>query len=182
MRTATWRLSGLSAGAFVEITNLYLLVIATLRAGEGPDLPGTEGGDDGRLVPVEDVAALLALLPEGHHRAPLVDDHTTRHLYSHVSRPSENLSINHRDTRAILPETRRLLAAGENLYLVALILQHDLWYIILNHDGGGSGAGFGRWLSYCASPGNSSCSWTGTGGRTAAGGAGRTWPTPPAAS
>src|SRR5215207_6172684 len=123
MKTATWRLSGLSAGAFVEITNLYLLVIATLRAGEGPDLPGTEGGDDSRLVPVEDVAALLALLPEGHHRAPLVDDYTTRHLYSHVSRPCENL------------------------YLVALILQHDLWYIILNHDGGGAGAGFGRWVS-----------------------------------
>src|SRR5215208_5597240 len=126
---------------------LYLLVIAALRAGEGPDLPGTEGGDDGRLVPVEDVAALLAFLPEGHHRAPLVDDHTARHLYSHVSRPSENLSINHRDTGAILPETRPVPVAGINLYPVVLILQYDLWYIILNRDGGGSGAGVGRWDS-----------------------------------
>jgi hypothetical protein len=69
----------------VVMSCLYLLVIAALWTGEGAHLAGTEGGDDGGLVPVEDVAALFALLPEGHHRAPLVHDEAPDHLYSHVT-------------------------------------------------------------------------------------------------
>jgi hypothetical protein len=85
MRTAASSSSGLLARTFVEITNLYLLVVAALRASERTHLAGAECGDDGRLVPVEDVAAFLALLPEGHDRAPLVYDHTPRHLYRHAT-------------------------------------------------------------------------------------------------
>src|SRR5215212_3785874 len=83
MRTATWRSSGLSAGTFVEITNLYFLVVAALGAGERAHLPGAVRWHDGRLVPVEDVAARLAPLPEGHHRAPLAYDLAARHLRRH---------------------------------------------------------------------------------------------------
>ena len=82
---------------------LYLLIITALRAGEGSDLAGAEGGDDSGLVPVEDVAALFAPLAEGHYRAPLVDDQASRHLYRHVSRPPEGLPLDHRDTDAIVP-------------------------------------------------------------------------------
>src|SRR5215212_3252291 len=85
MRTATWRSSGLSAGTFVEITNLYLLVVAALGAGERAHLPGAVRRHDGRLVPVEDVAAGLAPLPEGHHRAALADYLAARHLYRHLA-------------------------------------------------------------------------------------------------
>src|SRR5215210_5865899 len=81
---------GRLARTFVEITRLYLLVVAALGAGEGAHLAGAEGGDDGGLVPVEDVAALLALLPEGHDRAPLGHDHTPRHLYRHATVPPVN--------------------------------------------------------------------------------------------
>ena len=83
MRTATWRSSGLSAGTFVEITNLYLLVVAALGAGERAYLAGAEGWDYGGLVPVEDVAAFFALLPEGDDRAPFDHDLAPRHLYRH---------------------------------------------------------------------------------------------------
>ncbi len=65
----------------VVVTSLNLLVVAALGAGERPDLPGTVGRDDGRLVPVVDEAAALALLPEGHDRAALVYDLAARHLY-----------------------------------------------------------------------------------------------------
>ncbi len=68
----------------------YLLIVAALRAGEGPDLPRAEGGDDGGLVPVEDVAALFAPLPKGHNRAPLVDYQATLNLYSHVRAVPQN--------------------------------------------------------------------------------------------
>jgi hypothetical protein len=64
---------------------LYLLMIAALRASERAYLAGAEGRDDGRLLPVEDIAAFCALLPEGHNRAPLVYDHTSCHLYGHAS-------------------------------------------------------------------------------------------------
>ncbi len=93
----------------------YLLIIAALRAGEGSYIAGAEGGDYGGLVPVEDVAALFAPLAEGHYRAPLVDDQASRHLYRHLSHPSEELPLNHRDTEAIVPESRLLPAAREHL-------------------------------------------------------------------
>jgi hypothetical protein len=69
----------------VEITNLYLLVVAALGAGEGAYLAGAVCRHDGSLVPVEDVAALLAPLPEGNDRAALVDDPATCHLYRHLA-------------------------------------------------------------------------------------------------
>ena len=69
----------------MEITNLYLLIVAALGTRERTHLARAEGRDDGSLVPVEDVTALLAPLPEGHDRAPLVHDHTPRHLYRHAS-------------------------------------------------------------------------------------------------
>ncbi len=100
---------------WVVMTGFYLLIIPALRAGEGPDLAGAEGWDDGGLVPVEDVAALFAPLAEGHNRAPLVDDQASRHLYRHLSHPSEELPLNHRDTEAIVPESRLLPAAREHL-------------------------------------------------------------------
>ena len=93
------------------MTRHYLLVITALRAGEGSDLPRAEGGDDGGLVPVEDVGALFAPLAEGHNRAPFVDDQASLNLYRHVSRPSEGLPLDHRDTVAIVPELRLLPAA-----------------------------------------------------------------------
>src|SRR5215207_6345784 len=67
----------------VVMTSHYLLVVTALRAGERAHLAGAVGGDDDGLVEVEDVAALLALLPEGDDRAPLVNDLTPRHLYRH---------------------------------------------------------------------------------------------------
>ena len=71
------------------MSGYYLLVIAALGAGEGSDLPRAEGGDDGGLVPVEDVGALFAPLAEGDNRAPLVDYQASLNLYRHVvSRPS----------------------------------------------------------------------------------------------
>src|SRR5918998_1384638 len=84
----------------VVISYLYVLVVATLRAGKGAHLAGAEGGDDGGLVPVEDVAALLALLPEGHDRAPLGHYHTPRHLYCHATVPPV-------EPGAIVPEIER---------------------------------------------------------------------------
>ena len=93
----------------------YLLIITALRAGEESDLAGAEGGDDGGLVPIEDVTALLAPLAESDDRAPLVDYQASLHLYCHASRPSEDLPIDHRDTEAIVPELRLLPAAGEHL-------------------------------------------------------------------
>src|ERR671917_1150846 len=72
-----------------EMTSLNLLVVAALGAGESPDLPGAVGRDDGRLVPVVDEAAALALLPEGHDRAALVYDLAARHLYRQYA-PAES--------------------------------------------------------------------------------------------
>ena len=69
----------------MEITDLYLLVVAAFGAGERAHLAGAVRRDDGGLVPVEDVAARLASLPEGHDRAPLADDLAARHLCRHTS-------------------------------------------------------------------------------------------------
>jgi hypothetical protein len=71
------------AGTLVEITNLYLLVVTTLGAGERSYFSRAVGRHDGSLVPVEDVTALLAPLPEGNDCAALVDDLATSHLYRH---------------------------------------------------------------------------------------------------
>ena len=76
---------------WVVMTGFYLLIIPALRAGEGPDLAGAEGWDDGGLVPVEDVAALFTPLAEGHNRAPLADDQAAPHLYSHSAVPQKVL-------------------------------------------------------------------------------------------
>ena len=85
MRTATWRSSGLSVGAFVDITNLYLLVVPALWAGKGAYLAGAVRRHDGSLVPVEDVTARLTPLPESNDRAALVDDLAPCHLYGHLA-------------------------------------------------------------------------------------------------
>src|SRR5919202_214722 len=61
----------------------HLLVVAALGARERSYLSGAVGRHDGGLVPVEYVAALLASLPEGHDRAPLVYELAARHLYRH---------------------------------------------------------------------------------------------------
>ena len=73
------------AGTLVEITNLYLLVVPALWAGKGAYLAGAVRRHDGSLVPVEDVAARLASLPEGNDRTTLVDDLAPCHLYRHLA-------------------------------------------------------------------------------------------------
>jgi hypothetical protein len=73
------------AGTLVEITNLYLLIVPALGAGERSYLSRTVRRNDGSLVPVEDVAASLAPLPEGNDRAAFVDDLATSHLYRHLA-------------------------------------------------------------------------------------------------
>ena len=95
----------------------YLLIITALRAGEGSDLARAKSGDDGGLVPLEDVGALLAPLAEGQYGAPLVDYLASRHLYRHVSRPSDGLTLDHRDTDAIVPELRLRPAARDQNHL-----------------------------------------------------------------
>src|SRR5215210_8844902 len=67
------------------MSRLYLLVVTTLGAGERSYFSRAVGRHDGSLVPVEDVAALLAPLPEGNDRAALVDDLATCHLYRHLA-------------------------------------------------------------------------------------------------
>src|SRR5918994_1907764 len=73
------------------MSRYYLLVVTALRAGERAHLAGTEGWDDGRLVPVEDVPTLLAPLTDGYDRASLGHDLAPRHLYRHRC----NLQIHH---------------------------------------------------------------------------------------
>jgi hypothetical protein len=69
----------------VEITDLYLLVVAALGTGERSHFSGAVRRHDGSLVPVEDVAARFAPLPEGNDRAALVDDLAACHLYRHLA-------------------------------------------------------------------------------------------------
>ena len=69
----------------MEITNLYLLIVPALGAGERSYLSRTVRRNDGSLVPVEDIAARLAPLPEGNDRAAFVDDLATSHLYRHLA-------------------------------------------------------------------------------------------------
>jgi hypothetical protein len=116
------------------MTSHYLLVVAALRAGERAHLAGAEGGDDGGLVEVEDVAAPFALLPEGDDRAPLLNDLTPRHLYSH---------------RSSLLKTSQRTAASERIVLetptsssfpVVLIKLYGTWYIIHNKVARGGSA------------------------------------------
>src|SRR5215208_2001340 len=71
----------------VVISYLNLLVVAALRAGERAHFSGAEGGDYGCLVEVENVAALLALLPECDDRTTLVHYLAPRNLYRHCSLP-----------------------------------------------------------------------------------------------
>jgi hypothetical protein len=72
-------------GTLVEITDLDLLIVPALWAGERSYLSRTVRRNDGSLVPVEDVAARLAPLPEGDDRAAFVDDLATSHLYRHLA-------------------------------------------------------------------------------------------------
>ena len=69
----------------MEIADLNLLIVPALGAGERSYLSRTVRRNDGSLVPVEDVAARLAPLPEGNDRAALVDDPATSHLYRHLA-------------------------------------------------------------------------------------------------
>jgi hypothetical protein len=72
-------------GTLVEITDFDLLIVPALGAGERSYLSRTVRRNDGSLVPVEDVAARLAPLPEGDDRAAFVDDLATSHLYRHLA-------------------------------------------------------------------------------------------------
>jgi hypothetical protein len=72
-------------GTLVEITDFDLLIVPALGAGERSYLSRTVRRNDGSLVPVEDVAASLAPLPEGDDRAAFVDDLATSHLYRHLA-------------------------------------------------------------------------------------------------
>ena len=57
------------------------MVVSTFGTGEVPGAAGGVGGDDGGLIVIVDVAALLALLAVGDHRAPLVHNDPARNLY-----------------------------------------------------------------------------------------------------
>src|SRR5918995_1332573 len=102
----------------------YLLVVAALRAGERAHLAGTEGWDDGRLVPVEDVPTLLAPLTEGYDRASLVHDLAPRHLYRHRC----NLQIHHPVRKIVLDTSPRPAP------VIVLIVRSIMWYLILNGE------------------------------------------------
>src|SRR5215213_1363520 len=80
---AAWRSVGLTLGvrATVVMANRHLLVVRAFRAGEVPGAAGRVGGDDGSLVVIVNVAALLALLAVGDHRTPLVYYYPARNLY-----------------------------------------------------------------------------------------------------
>jgi hypothetical protein len=67
------------------MSRLYLLIVPALGAGERSYLSRTVRRNDGSLVPVEDIAARLAPLPEGNDRAAFVDDLATSHLYRHLA-------------------------------------------------------------------------------------------------
>jgi hypothetical protein len=69
----------------VEITDLDILIVPALGAGERSYLSRAVCRNDGSLVPVEDIAARLAPLPEGNDRAAFVDDLATSHLYRHLA-------------------------------------------------------------------------------------------------
>jgi hypothetical protein len=65
----------------VVMSYRHLLVVRAFRAGEVPGAAGRVGGDDGSLVVIVNVAALLALLAVGDHRTPLVYHYPARNLY-----------------------------------------------------------------------------------------------------
>jgi hypothetical protein len=65
------------------MSRLYLLIVPALGTGERTYFSGAVCRHDSSLVPVKDVAARLALLPEGNDRAALVDDLAASHLYRH---------------------------------------------------------------------------------------------------
>src|SRR5215210_2780935 len=60
LRGESWRSSRLLAWTPVEISNLHFLVVPALGTGERAYLSGAVCRHYGRLVPVEDVAAVLA--------------------------------------------------------------------------------------------------------------------------
>src|SRR5215216_5310819 len=80
---AAWRSVGLTLGvrATVVMANRHLLVVRAFRAGEVPGAAGRVGGDDGSLVVIVNVAALLTLLAVVDHRTPLVYHYPARNLY-----------------------------------------------------------------------------------------------------
>src|SRR5918995_3361984 len=121
----------------------YLLVVAALRAGERAHLARAEGWDDGGLVPVEDVPALLASLPEGYDRASLVHDLAPRHLYRHRC----NLQMNH-PVRTIVLETSPRPAP-----VIVLIVRSIMWYLILNGEAERRGWGVGGFPKIWVAPG-----------------------------
>src|SRR5919107_1922594 len=73
------------AWTWLEVSGLDLLVVPALGTGEGAHLARAVCRHDGGLVPVEDVSARLAPLPEGNDRAALVDDLAPCHLYRHLA-------------------------------------------------------------------------------------------------
>jgi hypothetical protein len=79
----------------------HLLVISAFGAGEIPGAAGRVGGDDGGLVVIVDVAALLALLTVGDHCAPLVYHYPARNLYC-------QRATSMRDTPACRPDSTPL--------------------------------------------------------------------------
>src|SRR5215218_6694248 len=86
------------------MAHYYLLVVTALGASERAHFAGTVRWHDRRLVPVEDVAAGFAALPEGNHRAPLADDLAARHLYRHPA--SGVLCTCSAIVRSFAPESR----------------------------------------------------------------------------
>src|SRR5215210_4456321 len=65
----------------VVMTHRHLLVVCAFRAGEVPGAAGRVGGDDGSLVVIVNVAALLTLLAVGDHCTPLVYHYPACNLY-----------------------------------------------------------------------------------------------------
>ena len=74
--------------SFLEVSDRDFLVMSASFASERTHIPRRVRGNDGRLVPVVDVAAAVAPLPERNHRAPLVDDLAACHLYRHTTPPT----------------------------------------------------------------------------------------------
>ena len=100
--------------------------MTALRAGEVACAAGGVGGDDGGLVIVVDVAALIAPLTVGDYRAPFTDHDPAHNLYSQRA-SSENTRLL---TSLILPDAHPFEERGaegapgieEAIYYVVVVL------------------------------------------------------------
>ncbi len=102
------------------------MIVTALRAGEVARAAGGVGGDDGGLVVVVDVAALVAPLTVSDHSASFTDHDPARNLYSQRA-SSENTRLL---TRLILPDAHPFEEGGaegapgieEAIYYVVVVL------------------------------------------------------------